>query len=170
MEFIVRAPAICNDCGTIFPSICDFENFTNISFNSCTSGPCPVCSGVGRIPDGIYNFIGNAIELLSGPKSTVTQLQRLAHILIDAKNNNLTSAEVSSAISAATPELSSLKDWLPTTRNELYAFTAIILTIIAMLISQFSSSEPKQIEINNVINNIYLESDNSKKSLVKPKK
>ena len=81
----MRVPAVCDNCGAIFPSTFEVSNSTDISFSGCGSGPCPACGGQGHIPDGVYNFIGNTIELLSGPKRSVSELQRLALILTNGE-------------------------------------------------------------------------------------
>lgn len=151
----MRVPAVCNNCGTMFPSDFEVSDSTNISFSDCGAGPCPSCGGMGHIPDGIYNFIGNTIELLSGPSRTVKELHKLSEILEFSRNNNYSHQEVTSAIDKQLPELASIKDILPKTRIELYAFVTLILSIILMIISQSSSGKPEKIEINNVINNIY---------------
>jgi hypothetical protein len=61
-------PAICDDCGTMFPSGFVMENCTNISLSGNKSGPCPSCGGMGSIPDGVFNVLGNVIEILDAPK------------------------------------------------------------------------------------------------------
>ncbi len=153
----MRVPAVCDNCGTIFPSSFEVENSTSISFSGCGAGPCPACKGQGHIPDGIYNFIGNTIELLSGPSRTVAELERLAAILKQAREKGTSLEEVTNEIEAHVPELSSLKDILPKSRIELYAFITIIISIIALLLGQLSKDETQRIEINNnnVVNNIY---------------
>ena len=150
----MRVPAVCDQCGCIFPSAFEADNAINISFSGCGSGPCPTCGGMGHIPDGLYNFINNTIELVSGPHRTVSDLERLAILLREARSHNLSYAEVTKSITSEVPELSSFKDLLPKTRNELYAFITIILTIITIALSQRNSSEDKKIEVNQVINNI----------------
>ena len=169
----MRVPAVCDNCGVIFPSGFEANNSTNITFSGCGAGPCPACGGMGHIPDGVYNFIGNTIELLSGPARTVAELQRLAAILKNAKENQSSHQEISKEIEKELPELSSLKDILPKTRTELYAFIAIIISTIALLASQPQSNEPQKIEVNNVINNIYQQlpqTPETKKPIQKPEK
>jgi uncharacterized protein YecA (UPF0149 family) len=131
------------------------ENSTNITFSDCSAGPCPACGGMGHIPDGVYNFIGNTIELLSGPARTVSELQRLANILREARKKNASLEEVKKEIQEEVPELSSLRDILPKNRSELYAFLALILSVITLLLPQLSSKGANKVEINNVINNVY---------------
>lgn len=150
----MRVPAICDQCGSIFPSTFEVDNAINISFSGCGSGPCPACGGMGHIPDGLYNFINNTIELVSGPRRTVSDLERLAKLLREARNHKRSYEEVSKSITSEIPEFSSFKDLLPKTRSELYAFIAIILTIITIALSQRNKPEDKKIEVNQVINNI----------------
>ena len=151
----MRVPAVCDNCRTIFPSGFEVSNSTNISFSGCGAGPCPVCGGMGHIPDGVYNFLGNTIEFLSGPSRSIAELERLAALLERAKTSNATSQAVAKEIDESIPELSSIKDWLPKNRSELYAFIALLLSALSLMISQSESGEPSKVEVNTVINNIY---------------
>lgn len=152
----MRVPAVCDNCGAIFASGIEAINSTNITFSNCGAGPCPACGGMGHIPDGVYNFVGNTIELLSGPARTASELQRLADILRKARKRKASLEEVAREIEGEVPELSTLiKDILPKNRSELYAFLALILSAISLILSQLASKEPGKVEINNVIKNIY---------------
>jgi hypothetical protein len=64
-------PAICETCNATFPSGFFFSNATEIYLEGNTAGPCPKCGGMGRIPDGLYDFVGSSIRLLTGPARTV---------------------------------------------------------------------------------------------------
>ena len=151
----MRVPAVCDNCGMIFPSDFEVKNSTNISFYGCGSGPCPGCGGNGHIPDGVYNFIGNSIELLSGPSRTVSELERLATILRQSRQEGSSLAQVGKRIQDEVPELSSLKDILPKSRSELYAFIAVILAIISLVLGQLKQKDPPKVEINQLVNVIY---------------
>jgi len=148
----MRAPAVCDTCGSIFPSDFEIIDSLHISFSGCTSGPCPKCGGVGHIPDGVYNFIGDTIELLSGPSRTVSELNRLAKILSQARNERISLEQISNRIQEEVPELLSLKDFFPKSRSELYAFLTIIITIIGLILGQVKRDQPPKIEVNQVLN------------------
>jgi uncharacterized protein YecA (UPF0149 family) len=150
----MKAPAVCNTCGAIFPSPLNILA-ENVGLFNIGVGPCPKCGGDGRIPDGIYSFIDNAILLLSDRTRTKSELQKLADILTDARQKQATTKELNEKIQKELPELSSLKDILPKTRTELYAFVAIILTIITILITSWSRDQAPKIEINQVVNVLY---------------
>jgi len=53
---MVNLPAVCNACGTIFPSGFAVGVGSSNYFSSNTSGPCPGCGGVGRVPDGTIDL------------------------------------------------------------------------------------------------------------------
>jgi len=148
----MRAPAVCDTCGTIFPSDFEIVDSLHISFSGCTSGHCPKCAGIGHIPEGVYNFIGNTIELLSGPSRTVSELKRLAIILRQAREERTPLEQVSKRIQEEVSELSSLKDFFPQSRSELYAFLTIIITIIGLILGQVKRDQPPKIEVNQVLN------------------
>ena len=114
----MKVPAICDNCGAFFPSGFDMTNCKNITFAGCKSGPCPKCGEEGHVPDGIYNFIGSTIELLSGPKRTVSELEHLATILIKIRNQGASLQQTTQKISEEIPELYSLTQVLPKTRSE----------------------------------------------------
>ena len=168
----MRVPAVCDNCGTIFPSSFEVSNSTNISFSGCGAGPCPVCGGMGHIPDGVYNFLGNTIEFLSGPSRSIAELERLAALLERAKTSNASSQAVAKEIDESIPELSSIKDWLPKNRSELYAFIALLLSALSLMINQSDSGEPSKVEVNTVINNVYQQAPEAQvaPSPEKPKK
>lgn len=156
----MRVPAICNTCGSLFPSGFNLQpGATDAAFVGCDAGPCPNCGGDGSIPDGIYNLIGNTIRILSQSSQTTAQLQRLAAILKETYQSKASVTSLEERLEKDLPELSSFRDALPKTRNELYAFIAIALTIIMMLIGQLNNKGDKKrnITVNQVINNIYTE-------------
>jgi hypothetical protein len=161
----LRVPAVCNNCGTIFPSGFEAENARNITFSGCGAGPCPVCGGNGHIPDGVNNFIGNTIEFLTGPSRSANELQRLSDILRQAQKDKASTDEIVEKIEKEIPELSSIKDLLPKTRSDLYTFIIIILTIISMILTEVNQDKRPNIQIDQVVNVIYQQQKNTSKKL-----
>ncbi|MGG0719820.1 SEC-C metal-binding domain-containing protein [Robertmurraya massiliosenegalensis] len=152
-------PAVCNTCGTIFNSGIFVEN-SSVTLSGNKSGPCPSCGGWGHIPDGVFNFIGNAIEVLSAPERTVKELQRFSEILQLAQKHETTLEQIEEEIQEETPQLISILDLLPRNREELRADLGIFITCLIMIIQIFLPSlleeEPTpKIEVNQVINHIY---------------
>jgi len=141
-------PAFCDSCGAIFESGFFVENSSNITFSNNLSGPCPVCGGMGHIPDGVFNFVGNTIEILSAPQRTVEELTRLVHILQEARKKAQTTDEVISKINHELPNLSKLTELLPQNRSELYGFLAVILAALQLMLQSPTSSPSSHVTIN----------------------
>ena len=83
-------------------------------------------------------------------------LERLAEILQEARERNASTEEVRQTIQQETPELAPLANLLPQTRAELYAFIAIILTTIQILLDTATTQQINvpdvDVEIEQVIN------------------
>lgn len=145
-------PAVCDRCGTMFSSGIVIDEAKNVTLAGNRAGPCPSCGATGHVPDGVFNFINNTIELLSGPQRTIAELQRLAQVLRAQQRRGASAEEIQSTIRHEAPELASLADTLPGNRSELYAFLALFLTIIGLVSTCWERSEDPKIEINQVIN------------------
>jgi hypothetical protein len=140
-------PAFCDNCGAIFNSgIIGGDGIAlNTTFIGCSAGPCPKCGGMGHIPDGVYNFIGNTIEFLSGPQRTLEELKRFSEILKAAQEKQATPDKLSEEIGNELPQyLYLLKDILPKSKKEFYSFIGLILTTITILINSANFVYSKQ--------------------------
>jgi hypothetical protein len=140
-------PAFCDTCGTVFNSGFFVENSREVSFAGNRSGPCPKCGGMGHVPDGVFNFIGNTIEILSAPERTHAELMRLAEILRQAKERSETKEQVAERIEKEVPGLAKLAGLLPSNRAELYGFLGVVLAA-AQLLSQGEKSPQAPVTVN----------------------
>lgn len=140
-------PAFCDNCGTVFNSGFFVENSHAINFAGNRSGPCPKCGGMGHVPDGVFNFIGNTIEILSAPERTHAELMRLAEILKQAKDRTETKEQVAERIEKEVPGLAKLASLLPSNRGELYGFLGLVLAA-AQLFSQGEGSPQAPVTVN----------------------
>jgi hypothetical protein len=107
---------------------------------------------MGRIPDGIYNVIGQTIEILQRPGSDLGGIGRLAAILERAKAQNASVEQVRASITKEAPQLQTIGDALPTNRAELYAFIALLLTALTMILGALKHDGSPHIDVNQVIN------------------
>lgn len=168
-------PAFCSQCGLIFGSGIFIDNSTNIQLNNVLSS-CPRCGALARVPDGIYNVLGGAVELLSGPKRSVEQLQLLKNVFEKAREQGKSREQVQTEIVQAVPELSSLATALPTTRGELYAFITTILTLLTLMVSAYAAwkpAGPSQEEINSMVSQALqknMQTSNAKGTTTTPKR
>ena len=144
-------PAFCDQCGSVFSSGLNIENSQNITMSGCTSGSCPRCNGILRIPDGVYDVTGNVINLVRGTLKSIDQFKQLAIILSNAQRLNQTKEQVDETINKEVPELNSLASVLPKTRMELYAFITIILMALTFIISNMESEKESEIDVDKLI-------------------
>lgn len=132
--------AVCDNCKEFFPSGFGFDAgdtsiVANLAIPEMPVGPCPKCGGSGRALAGVYKMAEDTAELLQGPERITSELERLADILRDARQRNVTAEELRQTIEQETPKLSKLSSLLPRTRTELYAFLMVVLTIIQMILT-----------------------------------
>jgi uncharacterized protein YecA (UPF0149 family) len=163
-------PAFCDTCGTVFNSGFFVENSTNMSFTGNRSGPCPSCGGMGHIPDGVFNFIENTIEILSAPERTMAELTQLARILREAKAKSETREQVASRIEKETPSLSKLAKLLPENRSELYGFLALVLAAVQLLTQTPAAPSSTTINITQVIQQVVAEPKAAKEAPARSQK
>ena len=145
-----QLPAICDNCGAVFPSGLAVSGMSV----GVKSGPCPACGRMGSIPDGIYNITGNVIRLLAGPQKTIKQLQQIADVIAEARDTVAEPNKAVEIIKQEAPELSSIVDVLPKTRNELYGFLTVLLVAVGTVITGialYKDKAPSEVDVQNMI-------------------
>ena len=151
---MARIPAVCDNCGTVFPSPIELKNSRGVRFVDCGAGPCPKCGGNGTILDGVYDTLGNTVRILLTSKRSVQELESLRHALKTAKEQKASREEITDTIKTHAPELQTLADLLPQKRSELYPFVSMLVVILATLIAAyvaFQKKGPTDAEINAMI-------------------
>jgi hypothetical protein len=122
---MIHVPAFCDNCGNVFPSGMVFENVIGVTMSGNKS-QCPRCGFLARIPDGVFNFYQNAIEVLNAPETTKRDLQIFRQIIQNASTVQKPVQEVQEEIQKKVPKLSFLAKFLPKDATELIAYLAII--------------------------------------------
>jgi hypothetical protein len=147
-------PAVCDNCGIVFPSgIYASDGATAIALEG-NSSQCPVCGHWARVPDGIFNFLNNTIEVVQAPDQTIDDLSRFGAILRDLRARNASVDEVQEAIRQEASQFASLADLLPRNRAELYAFLALIIAAIQALQSATSGVDVDISDVNLNVDSI----------------
>ena len=82
---------------------------------------------MGHVSDGVFNFAGSTIEILSAPERTVQELTRLVEILSAARAAGAQTDAVANQIKTELPGLAALAKLVPSNRAELYGFLAVVL-------------------------------------------
>lgn len=149
---MANLPAFCDNCGLIFNSGIAFENCTNVSISGIKS-VCPNCGSMAYVPEGLFNFIDNSIVLLKGSDISIKKLIEFKRIITELREKKLSLVEIKTKIEKDAPELNSIISTLPKTRTELYAFLALLLTVITLMINQCEKNEIRNVTSNNIVNN-----------------
>jgi hypothetical protein len=151
----VQAPSICDNCGTIFPSGFAFGEGGGATLIFNKAGPCPNCGGLGTIPDGLYEFVGDTLNIVSS--WTPERIQRLVAGLETARNGPNPRA-ATEAVIAENEDLLEVASRLliPRDAGEFWAFVAALLALLMLLSA--SQTDPnitvnEQTVIENVVSN-----------------
>ncbi|AMK74899.1 hypothetical protein A1342_01100 [Methylomonas methanica] len=126
---------------------------------------------MGHVSDGVFNFIGDTIEILSAPGRTIQELTRLTEIIRDAKAKSQSKDVVAAKINKEIPGLSLLAKLLPENKSDLYGFLSIVLTVIQMSAEPAKPSTPNiTINVTQVIEKIVQREKTLKPNVVTHKK
>jgi len=150
---MINLPIFCKSCGAIFPSGIVVESLTDKIDG--ISGSCSLCGEFGEVPSGIYNFIGHTIEHLVRPDMTIDELNKLSVILYNYQDKESGIDEIRQKIAQEVPELTSLADLVPKTRQNVYQFIQIILFIITIIITLTLEGRQEPITAETIVTQLY---------------
>jgi SEC-C motif-containing protein len=128
--------AVCEDCGTTFTAsrFIKVSGTARIHMSGNRYGPCPRCGGMGRIPDGTYDIVGDVVTFLASPQRSHVELQLLADILQEAQRTNASLAEISASINKQAPGLAKVAEVLSNAPGPLMGYIAIIIAALTFLL------------------------------------
>lgn len=128
-----QIPAVCQLCNRPFPSGFATTSSRRLTLIGNTSGPCPWCGyPVGNVPDGVFDVIDGAMELIERLPTTRDDMLRAAQILQDAiTNGNQNVDELEARLREEAPTASWIVQLLrdPATGTVLAA-VGLVLTVI----------------------------------------
>ncbi len=134
--------AVCDSCGTAFPSGIFIENSTNITMTGNRSGPCPRCGGMGRVPDGRYDATKDSIHIMATSATSIESLRRLEAILRGVNRPGVTGQAVAAAIKTQAPEFSALAPIVQRGGIDVAKWIGVILTAILVLYAMWDRLDP----------------------------
>ncbi len=133
------APAVCENpkCRKVFiVPVASLPIGSIIRMEGCKGRPCPACGSWGIIPDGEYRNTSE-VETLFTPRSWADRqfLKSALDLAMQGASGELSVEEFREKVTKEAPELASLWDHMPTTREELYQFCIAICAVLGILIS-----------------------------------
>lgn len=96
---------------------------------------------MGSVIDGVFNASAQVLEVVSAPYWTYKRLEELAARIQEIQQSSDSPDAKTERLKAEVPELASIADVFPKTRNELYAALAVVIAAISVLLSQCSSED-----------------------------
>lgn len=89
---LVNLPAVCDACGSIFPSGFAIRGGGSNNFSRNLAGPCPGCGGMGRVLDGTIDLsrpdVVAALRAIA-QLGSIHNLRRMLALLSAASNDEL---------------------------------------------------------------------------------
>jgi|SRR5713101_7355493 len=150
-------PAICERCSTVFSSGFAIGDSTHITMVGNRAGPCPSCGGWGRIPDGVYDIVGETIRVLATSPQSTEAWARLASVLEQARKRREDAAAVATSIEKNAPEFKALSDVVGRLRGvRLKDWIVIALAIIAIMqgLGAAESAARQEAKIDQIYNQL----------------
>jgi SEC-C motif len=124
------------------PQLFGGEGAATITMTNVSLGPCPVCGGFGKIPDGVYQYAARSIELLRTASTDVRQFENLRSILEVAQRDRYEPKRLAETIERETPVFAGLATLLPQSRTEIQNYILILISAISLILS-FVALHPK---------------------------
>lgn len=134
--------AVCDSCGTAFPSGFFFENATNITMAGNRSGPCPRCGGMGSIPDGRYDATKDSIQIMATSATSLESLRRLEAVLRAVNRPGVSGQDVADTIKSQAPEFSALVPIAERRGFDVTPWILIVLATITVMIMMWDRLDP----------------------------
>jgi hypothetical protein len=106
---MARIPAICQNCGLVFPSwLAALPN--TISHDNLTQ--CPRCQAAAPVLNGYVAIIDGMVAFIASPLHTHTQKLMLIHTAVAVSQSQLSHSEASNRLDARNPEAGRLfREW-----------------------------------------------------------
>lgn len=148
-----QAPAICDNCGTVFPSGFALGPGVSASMTGNTAGPCPNCQGSGTVPDGLYEFVGDTLNIITDlPPDRLRQVQ---DALTAARNATQPVAAVEEALKSE-PAFAPILQRLSPLHDAaaFWAFVGTLVAAIMLLLALHGTGDTTTIEHQTVINQV----------------
>lgn len=144
-------PVFCDNpaCRTVWATggFIGGSGATHISMTGNKVGPCPNCGGMGSVPDGVYNLVNDALEVVSTSSGlTKEALQRLMASLRQASETHESRDAFAERVAAETPDLAPVVNVFlqQSTSGNWEQHLATLLAILAVIFGYLQWQHPQQ--------------------------
>lgn len=152
---MTQAPAICLNplCNTIFPSGFGISGEGQISTYDCTSGPCPRCGGMGKIPDGSHSLLNGRLLTILENVNDIHLIKKVSLEIKRELSRKKSPKSIKKKLNKKYPPFKRVWELIPETKQDAYAVINIILGITMAVTAIGSCSKTDEPTIINQTNN-----------------
>lgn len=129
---IISIPAICPQCGAVFPSGFAIGGNASVAVEGCQSGPCPN-GHMGIVPNGTYNLVNGILQISRGEFGNAKDLQRIFAIATAARESKKPASAALDEIAALLPSDAAAAIKQLGSKNPLAAIL-IVFTVVCAII------------------------------------
>lgn len=136
-------PVFCDSCGSVWgaPNLIAGSG-GHIQMTGSKAGPCPVCGGMGTIPDGVYDLIDDTLAVAESEQIRPDTLQSVIKLLEAAARGEMTPEEALEKTEAEAPALASvIGDYLKQKAPAASWLSLIVAILSALLAPQPPTAE-----------------------------
>jgi hypothetical protein len=124
--------AYCGHCNRWFPSaiglVDNAQNVTVTNFNM----QCGRCGGIAPVYNGVYNAIGDTIEIVKSNDLNAQELRALTQILQRAIRENTPAGQIRNLIEKEVPKARGLNKFLQEQPNLIPILVLLISILVAL--------------------------------------
>ena len=129
---IFQYPAVCPNCGLLFPSGFAFGLRSQVTLSGNRSR-CPRCGSVAVVPDGMLEVLERGIKLFSGPDFTLEVLRAFEVAVEDLRAGRKTAAQTEKRLAEVHKGLSrEFREWSTWGFNLISAMAAVAALVVAL--------------------------------------
>ena len=127
-------PVFCDNCRTVFAASGFIAgDARGLSLKKARLGPCPSCGGKGRVPEGVYDFMGDAARALGDPAQPPEKLERLSRIIEEGRSKRTSTQEIARDLEAEAPSLQPVTETLAEPERDGTRWIALLSTVVSVL-------------------------------------
>ena len=130
--------AHCRNCNRWFPSIVGLaENAKNVTVTNLKM-QCGKCGGDAPVIDGVYNSVGETIEIVKSHDLTAKELKALTQILQRAISLNTPAGQIRDLIAKEVPRAVGLNKFIDDKRG-LVVILTLLVAVLALIMPYIKS-------------------------------
>ena len=155
---MISMPAICDHCGTLFPSGIVGGGGAVIDAGGAIAGPCPKCNSKGHVPHGTFKFLDDVIEVISAPQRTLDELRTLSVLVDKVKKDEISKEEFNDKVKEEVPDLHPILDWIiPQNQDQKFNLSLVLLSaaLTFFITAMLNNAQTQRTSPEVIINNVY---------------